>query len=71
MSEEFYTTKLLIEVDVSTQFGPRDAICLVKTLLKCPAITSVSIKSGHTNYNGPHEPPATNMRPLVLEPPKG
>jgi len=58
--EGFYKTKLLVEVEVMTQFGPDDAKKVVETSLISPAkpaITGLKFVSGTTNYNGPHKNP--------------
>lgn len=47
---EYYTTKLLVEVEVTHYGTPLDAIDLVKINLRCPAVNSVVIKSGESNY---------------------
>lgn len=47
---QFYNTKILVEVDVSTQFGPNDAVNLVRTNLKCPAVSNIKIKEVRTDF---------------------
>jgi hypothetical protein len=48
--DDFYTTKVLIEVEVSHQFDPKDGINLVTGLLSVPAIEKVNVLSAVTNY---------------------
>ena len=43
-------TKLTIELDVETQFGPEDAVNLVDVLTRIPAITGVNVIALETNY---------------------
>jgi len=49
-TDNFYTTKLLIEVEVSHQFDPMDAINIVTGLLTVPAIKKVEIVNAITNF---------------------
>jgi hypothetical protein len=43
-------TKLTVEIDVETQFGPEDAINLVDVLTRIPAITGVNVIALETDY---------------------
>lgn len=45
-----YKTKLTVEVEVETQFGPEDAVNLVDVLTRVPAITSVNVVGLETDY---------------------
>ena len=45
------TTKLTIEFEVSTQFGPLDAINMIDTLTRVPAIKSVNVVKLETDYD--------------------
>lgn len=47
---KLYNTKLTIEVDISTQFGPESAVALINILLDIPAIKSVSVEKLSTDY---------------------
>jgi len=51
----FSKTKIILIVTASTQFGPRDAIQMVKTHLSFPAIESLTIVGAETNYNFANE----------------
>jgi hypothetical protein len=46
----FYNTKLVITVDVSTQFGPTDAVNLIRNALNFPAIKYASITGITSDY---------------------
>lgn len=52
MSEnpDLYTTTLVVEVVVQHYGTPKDAINVIDCSLKCPAVQSVTVKSGETNY---------------------
>lgn len=50
MNDKFYTTKLTVEMEVQTQFGPADAIELVKNLNKVPAVVSFNVSKLETDY---------------------
>jgi hypothetical protein len=51
METKFYTTKLLVEIEVSTQFGPTDAVNMIEYLLiNVPAIKSVNLTKLETDY---------------------
>jgi hypothetical protein len=43
-------TKLTLEIEVETQFGPEDAINLVDVLTRIPAITGVNVIALETDY---------------------
>jgi len=45
-----YTTKLTVEIDIETQFGPADAISMIDNALNLPAITGVNVIGLETNY---------------------
>ncbi len=45
-----YKTKLTLEVDVETQFGPKDAVYIVKNLLNVLAVKSVWVENVETDY---------------------
>lgn len=45
-----YKTKLTVEVEVETQFGPRDAMDMVGTLLNVPAINTVRVVKAKSDY---------------------
>jgi hypothetical protein len=46
----FYKTKLTIEVECETQFGPHDAMDMVGHLLNVPAITMIRINKAKSDY---------------------
>jgi hypothetical protein len=51
--KEFYTSKLTLEIEVSTQFGPDDAVQIIASLTKknyVPAIKSVKLTNLTTDY---------------------
>ena len=51
MNGDFYTTKLTVELEVDTQFGPADAVSMIKTLFEnIPAIGRSKVIDLHTNY---------------------
>lgn len=45
------TTKLTIKLEISTQFGPADAVQMIDNLTRIPAIKSVEVISLKTNYD--------------------
>lgn len=45
-----YTTKLTVELEVSTQFGPLTAVEMVKGLINVPAVTKATLTNLDTNY---------------------
>lgn len=49
MNPDFYKTKLLVAIEVSTQFGVDSAIKLVKGALNFPAVQKCFIVDGTTN----------------------
>lgn len=49
----FYRTKLVLEVEVSTQFGPEDAKIMIEDILNKPAISNLIFLCGRTNYIKP------------------
>ena len=51
------TTKLTVEITVSTQFGPADAINLVDVITRIAAIKQVDIVKLETDYVGLKEFP--------------
>jgi len=50
MNKPFYKTRLFIEVDIETQFGPRDAISLAANMVGFPAVTKAVVTKVETNY---------------------
>lgn len=48
--QSFYKTKLVVEIEVSTQFGPTDAVNMVKHLTNVPAVLSVTVSKLETDY---------------------
>ena len=50
ISEDFYTSRVTVEVTVRHQFLPQDGIDLITALLNCGAITSVDVKSVESNF---------------------
>lgn len=48
-----YKTKLTVEIEVETQFGPLDAISMVDILTRVPAINSLNLIKLETDYNPP------------------
>jgi hypothetical protein len=47
---KWYKTKVTIEVEVQTQFGPNDAINLVDMNLRYPAITGLTLLKVESDY---------------------
>jgi hypothetical protein len=45
-----FKTKLTVEFDVETQFGPESAISVIDTLTGVPAIISVNVVKLETDY---------------------
>ncbi len=45
-----YNTKLMVEFNITTQFGPQDAVNMVDVLSRVPAIKSVKVVSLETDY---------------------
>jgi hypothetical protein len=45
-----FKTKLILEVDCETQFGPEDARNMMTNLLKVPAITSTIVREITSDY---------------------
>lgn len=56
MANKFSTNILLVEVVVSTQFGPDKAVQLVKDRLKCPAVENIKFFDVESNFIPHHEP---------------
>lgn len=50
MNDKFHTTKITVEVEVETQFGPASAVSLVNMLLKVPAVKKIEITNLTTDY---------------------
>lgn len=50
MSKDFFRTKMLVEIEVDTQFGPESATGLVRTLLNVPAVQSLVLEKIESNY---------------------
>ena len=44
-------TKLTVEFEISTQFGPVDAINMIDNLTRAPAITSVEVIKLKSDYD--------------------
>lgn len=62
---QFYKTRLVIEVEVETQFGPESAMNLIIARLQCPAVTDITMLSGETNYQV-HLPPSQEFYKLMF-----
>ncbi len=68
---DFYRTKLMVEVEISHQFSPRDAMSMVEIRLNpatIPAIKNFKIVSGETNYRL-FNTPDDKMTPFELDNP--
>lgn len=66
---DFYTTKVLVEVEVSHQFDPAQGICIVTTRLSgvdIPAVKSVKVVAAESNYKL-HSKPLGKLHKLDLE----
>lgn len=66
---EFFTTKVLVEVEVTHQFDPAQGIRIVTGRLEdvcVPAITSVKVISAESNYKL-HSKPLDKMCSLDLQ----
>lgn len=50
------TTKLTIEIEVQTYRGPESALMLIQDCLKCPAVKSIEVINGKTNFVLHQEP---------------
>jgi len=64
----FYTTKVVVEVEVSHQFDPKQGIGIVVGRLSgvdIPAVRSVKVVSAESNYKL-HSKPAEKMSPVDL-----
>ena len=48
-----YNTKLTVEITISTQFGPLDAISVIDTLTRVPAVKSLDVVKLETDYVSP------------------
>jgi len=68
--DNFSRTKLVIEVEIITQFGPRGAMDLVRDFLGPKtyhsAVQSLKFLSAETNYRL-HQEPAKEMLPVSAE----
>ncbi len=62
----FFTTRIIIEVEVHTQFGPEMAIQLVRDRLKVPAVNAIRFSECATNYVGPHHDPVDYFVPFLV-----
>lgn len=65
-------TKLTVEIEVETQFGPEDAVKMVDSLLNVPAIRSVLVSKIESEWK-PDEttfPENANLRMLQSIPRK-
>lgn len=65
----FYTTKVLVEVEVSHQFDPAQGIRIVTTRLSgvdIPAVKSVKVVAAESNYKL-HSEPLDQLYPLDLK----
>jgi len=61
---EFYTTKVLLEVEVSHQFDPVSGINCVVSMLGYPAIQGIRIISAESNF-WPFSKPSAEMKPAA------
>ena len=50
MNDNFYTTKLTLDIEVLTQFGPADAINMMHNIFNFPAIKSATITKAESDY---------------------
>jgi hypothetical protein len=50
-----YCTKLTLEIEVETQFGPADAISVVDNITRFPAIKSLTLLKAESDYKAPFE----------------
>jgi hypothetical protein len=63
---EFYTTHVLVEVEVSHQFEPAQGIQLVKGRIECPAVKEITVLSATSNYRL-HGPPLKEFWPVEIK----
>jgi hypothetical protein len=56
MSSKSYTSKLTVEIEVKHWGSPKDAINMVESNLKYPAVQSMRFIHGETNYRLWKEP---------------
>lgn len=49
--KDFYTTKLTVEIEISTQMGPDAAFNIVHDLARIPAITGLNVAKAESNFN--------------------
>lgn len=63
-----YKTKLTVEVEVETQFGPSDAMNMVGVLLQVPAIKMIRIIKAKSDYkrHTPEDVQANALQRLPL-----
>lgn len=47
---------ITVEIDIDTQFGPIDAVDLIKTCLQFPAITRIEVQGVKSNFQRCQEP---------------
>lgn len=66
MDDFFYSTKVLVEVEVSHQFNPEQGIGIVTGALGFPAARSVKVIAAESNYKL-HSRPMDKMCPLDLK----
>jgi len=66
MSNEFYTTKLLIEVEVQHQFDTQQAVNIVKDALAFPAIRNTKIVAAVSNFRL-HQSPSETFEPIQID----
>jgi len=64
------TTKLTIELEIKTQFGPESAISMVDSLTRVPAITSVNVVKLETDYVPPEGLPDDSQLKAITSIPK-
>jgi hypothetical protein len=67
--EDFYETRLYVVVTVRTQFGPEQAISLVRSSLQCPAVSEINITGGESDFNPnkPHDKPNDGLIHEVIK----
>jgi len=62
----FYTTKVLMEVEVQHQFDPKSGIETITERLNVPAVKSVKVLSAQSDYQL-HSDALEKMVPIALE----
>lgn len=48
---EYYKTKLTVEVEIQTQFGPQSAVDIIRSLTNIPAVDSVVVTDIDSDYD--------------------